>query len=252
MPEVFLLSIVQGVTEFLPVSSSSHTILISSFFHYNIYNLLLDVSLHIGSFLAITFYFRNEIINISKNKKIFSLILLSSLPILIFGYILSRLEMQNILRSIEIIGWTTILFGILLLISDRFPQKKNINKNLKLSDVFIIGLLHSVALIPGVSRSGIAITASRFLGYSRLESTKLSFFLSIPTLFMVTVYGLYKISSSENLSLENLNIQSMIISFLFSYITIKYFLIFIKRFSLKSFVLYRLLIGSIIIFYVYF
>lgn len=133
-----------------------------------------------------------------------------------------------------------------------FPKKKNINKNLKLSDVFIIGLLHSVALIPGVSRSGIAITASRFLGYSRLESTKLSFFLSIPTLFMVTVYGLYKISSSENLSLENLNIQSMIISFLFSYITIKYFLIFIKRFSLKSFVLYRLLIGSIIIFYVYF
>ena len=112
--------------------------------------------------------------------------------------------------------------------------------------------MHSVALIPGVSRSGIAITASRFLGYSRLESTKISFLLSIPTLLMVTAYGLYKISFENQFSLDNLNIQSIILSFLFSYLTIKYFLIFIKKFSLNIFVLYRLVIGSIIIFYVYF
>ena len=252
MSEVFLLSIIQGVTEFLPVSSSSHTILISNLFNFNVYDLLLDVSLHIGSFLAITFYFRSEIINFSKNKRIFFLILLSSLPILVLGFILSKFRTEDYLRTIEIIGWTTILFGILLFISDKFPQKKNINTNLKMFDVLIIGLMHSVALIPGVSRSGIAITASRFLGYSRLESTKISFLLSIPTLLMVTAYGLYKISFENQFSLDNLNIQSIILSFLFSYMTIKYFLVFVKKFSLNIFVLYRLVIGSIIIFYVYF
>ena len=200
MSDVFLLSIIQGVTEFLPVSSSSHTILISNLFNFNVYDLLLDVSLHIGSFLAITFYFRSEIINFSKNKRIFFLILLSSLPILVLGFILSKFRAEDYLRTIEIIGWTTILFGILLFISDKFPQKKNINTNLKMFDVLIIGLMHSVALIPGVSRSGIAITASRFLGYSRLESTKISFLLSIPTLLMVTAYGLYKISFENQFS----------------------------------------------------
>ena len=248
MSEVFLLSIIQGVTEFLPISSSSHTILISNLFNFNVYDLLLDVSLHIGSFLAITFYFRSEIINFSKNKRIFFLILLSSLPILVLGFILSKFRTEDYLRTIEIIGWTTILFGILLFISDKFPQKKNINTNLKMFDVLIIGLMHSVALIPGVSRSGIVITAGRFLNFDRYDATKISFYLSVPAIAGASFLSLKDIFTNEA-TFNSLIILSVFLSFIFSYITIKYFLIFIKNFNFNLFVIYRIIL-SLFIFYI--
>ena len=105
--------------------------------------------------------------------------------------------------------------------------------------------------MPGVSRSGVAITAGRLLGYSRVDSAKISFLLSIPTLFAVSIYGLFEIYSNSVLEINNFNIMSIFLSFFFSYITIKYFLIFLKKFSLTIFVVYRVILGIIIISYVY-
>ena len=251
MIEIFILSLIQGVTEFLPISSSSHLILISDFFKFNNNNLSIDVSLHIGSFIAVLIYFYKEIINFSKNKILLFKVLLASMPVMIIGYILAETEYINNLRDIEIIAWTTIIFGVLLYISDKFKLKKNINQDFGFISVFIIGIFQVLALIPGVSRSGIAITAARLLGFKRYDAAKISFLISIPILFAVSVFGIKNILVSESYNFSKLNIFSIFLSFFFSYITIKYFLSFIKKFSLKIFVIYRVLLGIILLILVY-
>lgn len=251
MIEIFILSLIQGVTEFLPISSSSHLILISDFFKFNNNNLSIDVSLHIGSFVAVLIYFYKEIINFSKNKILLFKVLLASIPVMIIGYILAETDYIDNLRSIEIIAWTTTIFGVLLYISDKFKLKKNLNQDFGFISVFIIGIFQILALIPGVSRSGIAITAARLLGFKRYDAAKISFLISIPILFAVSVFGIKNILVSESYNFSKLNIISIFLSFFFSYITIKYFLSFIKKFSLKIFVIYRVLLGIILLILVY-
>ena len=126
MLELIILSLVQGITEFLPVSSSSHLIVVSKFLNFTKENLLVNVSLHIGSFLAVLLFFRNEILNFIKYKKIFFLVLIASIPVIILGYFLVKFEIINNLRGIKIIGWTTIIFGVLLYISDKFNVQKKL------------------------------------------------------------------------------------------------------------------------------
>lgn len=251
MIEVFLLSIVQGITEFLPISSSSHIILISKFLDFTNENLLMNVSLHIGSFLAVLFFFRVEILNFFKYKKLFILIILSSLPVIIAGYFISQNGIINDLRTIKVIGWTTLLFGVLLYFSDKQKNVKNLDNNFDTKSAVIIGFFHAISLIPGVSRSGIAITIARFLNFKRVDSVKISFLLSIPTLFAVGVYGTYSIYVSESLYIARLSFQSIFLSFLFSYLTMKIFLDFIKRSNLLIIVVYRILLGLLLLFYAY-
>ena len=128
MVEIIILSIVQGVTEFVPVSSSAHLVLISEYFNSENSSLTLDVSLHIGSFLAIIFYFREEIFNFAKNKNIFLKILISSIPTMIIGYFLVQFSLIDYLRNYRLIGWTTIIFGVLLYFSDQKKSKKKLKK----------------------------------------------------------------------------------------------------------------------------
>ena len=149
------------------------------------------------------------------------------------------------------IGWATFIFGIVLYISDKFEFKNNLKKDFSYKVAFIIGLFQVLALVPGVSRSGIAITAARFFNFNRVDSTKISFLLSIPTLAYVSIYGLSKNIENQDLSFSILNIISIVLSFIFSLITIKYFLQFMKKFSLKVFVIYRILLGVIILYSVY-
>ncbi len=251
MFEVLILSITQGITEFLPISSSSHLIIFSTFYEFTFSNLLLDISLHIGSFFAVLLFFKNDLIDFLNNKNIFALILIGSMPVLILGCILVFFNLTDQLRKIEIIAWTTLIFGVLLYISDKFSLKKEIKKDFNLKSAIFIGFLHSLSLIPGVSRSGIAITAGRFLGYKRVEAAKISFLLSIPTLFFLTMYGTYSLYEKNNLYFSQINLMSICLSFTFSYLTIKYFLKFIEKFSLNIFIIYRIILGSILIFYVY-
>ena len=251
MLEIFILSIVQGVTEFLPISSSSHLILTSKYLGFSNQNLSADVSLHIGSFLAVIFYFRKELSNFFQNKELFIKIFISSLPVMFVGFFLIKLNLIDQLRNIKIIGWTTIIFGILLFLSDKFENNKKIGSDLTYRSVFFIGILQIFSLIPGVSRSGITITASRFLKFQRVDSGKISFLLSIPTLAAVSIYGLNNIITSENLNFSLVNLLAIFLSFVFSYVTIKYFLEFIKKFSLNAFVIYRLLIGLVILIIAY-
>ena len=247
MIEIIVLSLIQGITEFLPISSSSHLILISDKFNFKNQDLTIDVSLHIGSFIAIMFYFRKDILNFFENRILFFYILISSLPIMIVGYLMVESSFIEKIRNIEVIAWTTTLFGILLYISDKFKLDKSIEKNLNFKLIFFIGLLQILSLIPGVSRSGIAITAARLLKFKRVDSAKLSFLLSIPILGAVSIFGLKNIILSENLGFTQVNLFSIIVSFLFSLITIKFFLKYISKFSLNIFVYYRVILGLVLL-----
>ena len=251
MPELIVLSLVQGITEFLPISSSSHLIILSKFLDFAKEDLLKNISLHIGSFLAVLAYFRNEILNYVKYKKIFLLIVIASTPVIILGYFLVKFEIIDFLRGIKIIGWTTIIFGILLYISDKFNVQKKLEYDFDLKSSIIIGIFHAISLIPGVSRSGIAITFARFLGFNRVDAAKISFLLSIPTLLAVSLYGLYGLYEINDLAIKKINLLFVLMSFLFSYITIVFFLQFLKKFSLIVFVVYRVILGFILLYFAY-
>ena len=247
MIEIFILSLIQGIAEFLPISSSSHLILISNFLKFENQSLSIDVSLHIGSFIAVVTYFNNDIKKFFKNKIIFFKILLSSAPVMIVGFFLIEFDIISKFRNIEIIAWTTLIFGILLYISDKFKNEKNINDSLNYKSIVFIGIMQILSLVPGVSRSGIAITAARLLSFKRTEAAKISFLISIPILGAVSIFGLKNLIFSENIEFTRLNLLSIIISFIFSFLTIKYFLKYIEKFSLDIFVYYRVLLGLLLI-----
>ena len=251
MIEIFILSFVQGVAEFIPVSSSSHLILMSNFLVFENQSLSIDVSLHIGSLLAVLVYFYKDIINFFHNKVLFFKIFISSLPVMIVGFLLVETGLINQIRNIKVIAWTTLIFGFLLYFSDKFKLEKNLEKNFSFKSAIFIGLFQILSLIPGVSRSGIAITAARLLNFKRVDAAKISFFLSIPILSAVSFFGLKNLILSENIYFTKINIISIFFSFLFSLITIKYFLRYIVKFNLNIFVYYRIFLALVLFAIIY-
>ena len=247
MIEILILSLIQGITEFLPISSSSHLILVSEYLNFKEQGLSVDVSLHIGSFIAVLTYFHKEILEFIKNRKLFFKIFISSIPVMLVGFILVETNLINKIRNLQVISWTTIIFGVLLYISDKCSLEKKIDKSFTYKSALFIGLFQVLSLIPGVSRSGIAITAARILKFKRYDAAKVSFLLSIPILGAVSLFGLKNLFTEENLNFTHFNLISTFLSFVFSYITIKYFLIFIKKFSLNIFVIYRVLLGILLL-----
>ena len=248
MIEILILSLIQGITEFLPISSSSHLILVSEYLNFKEQGLSVDVSLHIGSFIAVLTYFHKEILEFIKNRKLFFKIFISSIPVILVGFILVETNLLNKIRNLQVISWTTIIFGVLLYISDKCSLEKKIDKSFTYKSALFIGLFQVLSLIPGVSRSGIAITAARILKFKRYDAAKVSFLLSIPILGAVSLFGLKNLFTEESLNFTYYNLISIFLSFIFSFITIKYFLIFIKKFSLNIFVIYRILLGIILLF----
>ena len=248
--ETLILSIIQGISEFIPVSSSAHLLIISRLSDFNVSNLQLDISLHLGSLLAIILFFRKELINIINNKNIFLLIILGSIPLVIVGYIFYSTNLIDQFRNLKVVAWTTLIFGILLYFSDKFELKNKISSELNIKSIIIIGLFQILAIIPGVSRSGIVITASRFLKFDRVESSKIAFYLSIPALAGASVLG-FKDVIDDQINFDAIFIFSTSASFLFSYFTIKYFLIYVKIFSLSFFVIYRIVLSIILFSIIY-
>ena len=251
MLEVIILSAIQGISEFIPVSSSAHLILISKYLSFENSNLTLDMSLHLGSFLAIITYFRKDIFNFMKNKNVFIKILISSIPTMIVGYLLVYFSLIDYLRNYKIIGWTTIIFGVLLYFSDQKKITKSIKIDYNLKTALYIGFFQILSLIPGVSRSGITITGARIFNFNRLDAVKISFLMSIPTLGAVSIFNLKNLVSENNLELSILNLISVVFSFIFSYLTINFFLNFLKKFSFTYFVIYRIFLGILILYYSY-
>ena len=248
--EVLILSAIQGISEFIPISSSAHLIVVSTLYEFKSNSLIIDVSLHLGSLFAIIFFFRKDLFNLQNNQKILLLIIFGSIPLIIIGYILYVTELIHLLRNIKVIAWTSLIFGVVLYIADQNKLDKQIKSNLNFKTILYIGFFQTLALIPGVSRAGITITAARFLKFNRYDSSKISFLLSIPALTAASALGLNDIFI-KSFEFSYLILIAIILSFIFSYFTVKFFLNYINKFSLNIFVLYRVIIGIILLLIIY-
>jgi len=248
--EITVLSLVQGVSEFLPISSSAHLIVVSTLYQFQSSSLLIDISLHLGSLIAIIFYFRKDLLNLQSNKHLLLLMILGSVPLIMFGYIVYYTGLIHMLRDIKIIAWTTLIFGIILYVADKNSNNKKISLDLNIKTILYIGLFQVLAIIPGVSRAGITITAGRFLKFNRFESSKISFLLSIPALAAASLLSLNDVFV-QSYEFNYLVFIAMTLSFLFSYFTVKFFLKYINQFSLNIFVVYRIIIAIILFLLIY-
>ena len=249
--EILILSAVQGISEFLPISSSAHLIVVSNLYDLKTSSLLIDISLHLGSLFAIILFFKKDLFDLQNNQKLLSLIIIGSIPLIIFGYILHTTELVHLLRNIKIIAWTTLFFGIILYFADQRKIEQNISTNLNIKSIIFIGLFQILALIPGVSRAGITMTAARFLKFNRVDSGKISFLLSIPALTGASFLGIKDVFN-ESIEVNYIVSIAVILSFLFSYTTVKFFLNYLNKFSLNIFVIYRIIVSLILFSIIYF
>ena len=264
---IILFALLQGFTEFIPVSSQGHLIIFNNFFNINIMSnitvLEANVIAHAGSLVAVSLYYRKEIFSlfislrhivrpdIDKNSTLLIQLIIATLPILLCGFFFSKYFNYSDKSLLLIIGITSISFGIVLFFFDRFCLTVKGSQEMNFLTSLCVGIFQCLALIPGVSRSGIAITAARFLKFKRVDSAKLSFLISIPILGAVTIFGLKNILITESQYEAKISIFAICLAFLFSLITIKFFLKYLNRFSLNIFVYYRVLLGIILLFLTY-
>jgi undecaprenyl-diphosphatase len=258
---ILLLCIIQGIGEFLPISSSAHLTLLSFLFNQSPTSLEWEVALHLGTLIAVTIYFRQEIqamiqaalgLIFSKNRSLWwsssewqvalSLII-ATLPAILVGYLVKD-EIKD-LSSPTIIGCSSIIFGILLYLADIYQNRRS--QKLTLSKAFFIGCAQVLAFIPGASRSGCCITAARYAGLGRVEATSFAFLLSIPTVFAavtLTGYDIFKQEISLNWGIV---FQAVTLTAALGLGTIHGVLIFVKRHSFKPFMIYRIILGIVLL-----
>lgn len=246
--KIIILGIVQGIAEFLPISSNAHLIMVEQLLDYHNHNEILNLVFHLGSLLAIIIYFFSELLGLLKKPKMIFNIIVATIPVIIVGYFVHKFRLLNYeYFSIKIIAVTLIIFGIILFISDKINHSKTLYEDLNIKSSLVIGFFQIISLIPGVSRSGITLTAGRFLGYSRFEAAKFSFFLSIPTTAGACFLGVLDLIKTNNSDLNYIAVVAFIASFFSSYLTIKFFLSFISKFNLNIFIYYRVTLGVFIL-----
>lgn len=256
------LAIVQGLTEFLPVSSSGHLILFSKFTNYPDQGLAVDIALHIGSLIAVLIYFHKDILNMIKDvfssfclpdfKKSYNrlayLIVIASIPALVSGFLLRNFGME-MLRSPKIIGWTILIYGILLYIADSKGKNIKNTEQIGLKEAICIGLAQCLALIPGTSRSGITITMARFLNINRSDAAKFSMLLSVPTILAAGTLEAFRLYKTGGIAELVSVTDAVLYSFIASIVVIFAMMKWLKKFTFLPFVIYRIVLGLALILY---
>jgi undecaprenyl-diphosphatase len=253
--QIIILSLVQGLTEFLPVSSSAHLILVPKFLSWPPQGLALDVAVHVGTLGAIILYFWRDVLNMLKNVPNFIrgkwdvyeckeilLLVIGTIPAIILGYILSEIGMKK-LYSLGVIGTTSVVYGVLLYYIDK---KITANRNLLQMtriDAFKVGIAQALALIPGTSRSGICMTMGRYLGFTRLDAAKFSFLLSIPAIIAAASLTSYKVIQANQSEIFKDAALGIFFSLIAGLISIHFMMRWLKKFNFTPFVLYRVGLG---------
>ncbi len=249
-----ILGIVQGLTEFLPISSSAHLVLVprvlgwDNLLHQNPSQISFDVMLHLGSLIALLLYFRKDIISLTtkrneKNNKLLTLLAIGSIPIALGGIFFGGF-FEKIFSSAVYTAALLVLTGVTILFAEAVAQLKRDEQTLNKRDSILIGLAQAVAIAPGISRSGVTISAGLMLGLNREAAARFSFLLAIPAVFGAFIFSL------KDVSLQLVNvifITGLLSSFVFSYAAIKFLLGYLQKGSLKVFAAYCIVVGLIII-----
>jgi undecaprenyl-diphosphatase len=253
---IVVLAIVQGITEFLPISSSGHLVLIPVFADWPDQGLIIDVAVHVGTLGAVCLYFWRDMLGMTAGllavtrgrrdpyARLFGLLVLATLPVIAAGYLMERYGMMDGLRSIEIIAWTTFGFGIVLYITDQVGMTVRRVEHIGIVDAIIIGLSQVLALVPGTSRSGITMSAARMLGMERSEAARFSMLLSIPTIIGAgTLKGL-QLYHSGDAQLTADAILAAGLAFGTALVAIFIMMAWLRRATFTPFVLYRIALGG--------
>lgn len=247
-----LLAFIQSICEFLPISSSGHLALLSSL-KITSQNLDIDIALHLGTVLAVILYFRVFLWNLltgffynSKERKTVILLILATVPALIVGYFLNDL-IETIFRNPKIIAYNSIGYGALLWAVDYFCQKRKTLENLSYKGALFIGCTQALSLIPGTSRSGITITAARFLKMNRTDAAKFSMVLSIPVILSGAAYAFFFTPDETFPHLQSQILLSILYAFVFGSLVIWFLMRWIKKASFAIFAIYRILMGIVLL-----
>jgi undecaprenyl-diphosphatase len=259
LSHIALLAIVQGLTEFIPVSSSGHLILVPKFFHFKDQGLAMDVALHVGTLGAVLVYFWRDVFkmiggffNLLRGRvegggRLALFLILATIPAVIFGTLVSAYGTGG-LRSIVFIGWTTLGFGLLLFVADKIGPLEKSMTHMTAFRALLIGLAQAVALLPGTSRSGACLTMARFLGFKRPDAARFAFLLAIPAIIAAASHTAFKMyTSGAHFTLYSDAFYAMAIAFVVGLCTINFMMRFLAKSDMTPFVIYRLCLGGFLL-----
>lgn len=258
--QIVVLAIVQGLTEFLPISSSGHLVLVPRFMGWPDQGLAFDVAVHVGTLTAVVFYFREDLAVMSRawlrsvtggggdrDSRLAWAVILGTIPVGLAGLLFGGWIEIN-LRSPMLIAATTAGFGIVLLLADRFGARRRDEHSLWLSDVLLIGVAQALALVPGTSRSGITMTAGLALGLERAAAARFSFLLSIPVILLAGGLETFELATAAHPVAWGDLLIAVALSALSAYLCIRLFLKFLESRGMLPFVIYRLFLAAVIVF----
>lgn len=261
--QLALLAIVQGLTEFLPVSSSGHLNLVHLLSELPDQGPLIDVALHIGSLVAVFIYFWRDVLVLmggvldlarlrwTGEARLVSLLALATVPLVVFGVVLLETGLVERLRTVEVIAWTTIIFGLVLWACDRAGGLHRTLERSGLSDAVIIGLSQAVALVPGVSRSGITMSAARALGFERTEAARYSLLLAIPAILASGAGAALELMDPNDPVVLHDAALAAGLAFVSAFLSIWFMMALLRRISMLPFVVYRLALGIVLLWFAY-
>lgn len=261
---LLLLALIQGVTEFLPISSSGHLALFPALTGEADQGLTIDVAVHVGTLVAVVIYFRAEVADAiigaghvltgrlsTPQARLALLLAVSTVPVVIAGLALKLAGLDEALRSVEVIAWTTLIFGGILWVADRYGAQARGWREWTWRDALVMGLAQAVALIPGVSRSGITMTAARGLGYERVDAARLALLMSIPTILAAGTLATGDLISSGDAQLGLDAVLAAALSCLAALAALAVMMRMLRDWTMTPFVIYRLALGLALLAYIH-
>jgi len=257
---LFLVAVIQGITEFLPISSSGHLILLPMLTGLKDQGLIIDVAVHIGTLGAVIVFFRRDVLIAlggvprlltgkidTLGAKLAFLLMVATVPAVLFGFVLKTTGASDALRNVKVIGWTMLVFGLVLYWADRRDPSPKATEDWSFKDAVIMGFWQAVALVPGTSRSGITITAARLLGYARTDAARLSMLMSIPTILASATLLVIDVIDSGNIGAAHDGAIAALLSFLTALLALTLMMRLLRSVSFTPYVVYRVILGIILL-----
>jgi len=258
--QVIILAIVQGLTEFLPISSSGHLVLVPVFFGWTDQGLAFDVAVHFGSLIAVMLFFRKDILallrgsvqvlgaNVATTEARMALgIALGTIPAALAGLMFVDWIEAN-LRSPAVIVFTLSGYAILMVLADRLGRRNRDISGIRIKDAVLIGVAQALALVPGTSRSGVTITAAMALGFERQDAARFSFLLAVPVILLASVYSFIGLLRTEATVAWGQLAIGVVVSAIVAYLSIEFFMRFVSRIGLLPFAIYRMILAAVILY----